>query len=285
MKPIVQFKQVVYRYRTDRAALTDVSFEIMDNRKTAIVGANGAGKSTVVFHLNGLFHPSSGEVWFRGEPVTPEIRARLVDHVGIVFQDPDDQIISLTVYEDVAFGLVQRGLDRQEMDRRVRYYMELVGISELEGRNPNELSFGQKKMVSIAGVLAMETEVVVFDEPMAFLDPHGKKELQRIMNMLTDMGRTVVITTHDMQLVAEWAEDVIVMCDGKCAGIMSPNELFADRSLLAQTKLELPPMAELAAMLWQGDPHSMPIRIGELSRWLQQQLHESLNASLPERAV
>ncbi|GGG01198.1 energy-coupling factor ABC transporter ATP-binding protein [Paenibacillus abyssi] len=272
MRPIVQFKEVHYRYRSERAALSNVSFDIIANRRTAIVGANGAGKSTAVFHLNGLFQPSSGEVWFRGEPVTKRNRERMVDHVGIVFQDPDDQIISLTVYEDIAFGLVQRGIAREEVDLRTQHYLALLGITELANRHPGELSLGQKKLVAIAGVLALETELVVFDEPMAFLDPHGKKEIQRIMEMLSEMGRTVIVTTHDMQLVAEWAEDVIVMREGACAGVMSPGELFANRSLVAQTKLELPPIAELASALWDGEPRLMPIRMEELKRWLEQKL-------------
>jgi len=266
--PILELVDVTYRYGNGRAALDGVSFAIGEGRKTAIVGANGAGKSTAIFHMNGLYRATSGEVRFKGIPLDAARRERMTDHVGVVFQDPDDQIVSLTVREDVAFGLAQRRLPREEIERRTGAYLELLGIGRLIDANPNDLSYGQRKTVAIAGVLALETEVVVFDEPMAFLDPTGKKELQRIMNRLAASGKTVIVTTHDMQLVAEWADDVVVMKDGRCLGAMSPNELFANRELLRETKLELPPIAELASALWPGDPTAMPIRLEALKRWL-----------------
>jgi cobalt/nickel transport system ATP-binding protein len=265
---MMELIDVTYTYRGSSAALDRVSFSIRSGRRTAIVGANGAGKSTVVFHMNGLFRPTSGEVRFRGEAVDRKLRERLTEHVGVVFQDPDDQIVSMTVLEDVSFGPAQRGADPDEAARVARQYLERLGIEHLAAANPNELSYGQRKTVAIAGVLAMETEVIVFDEPMAFLDPAGKKELQRIMDELVSESRTVVVTTHDMQLVAEWAEDVVVMKHGRCLGVMSPNALFADANLLAETKLELPPVAALAAAMWTGDPLDMPIRLEALRQWL-----------------
>ncbi len=272
MTPIIQFRQVNYRYGHHRYALNGVTFDIAANRRTAIVGANGAGKSTLVFHMNGLFLPLTGTVLFKGEPVTKANRERMIEHVGIVFQDPDDQIISMTVRDDVAFGPTQRGLPPEEVERRTEAYLSLLNIKHLADRNPNELSYGQKKMVAIAGILAMETEVIIFDEPMAFLDPEGKKEIQRILNMLHEQGKTVIVTTHDMQLVAEWADDVIVMNEGACLGKRSPARLFADPDLLHAAKLHLPPIAELVSPFWDGDPEHMPLRLEEAKRWLQSKL-------------
>ncbi|TLS51323.1 ABC transporter ATP-binding protein [Paenibacillus antri] len=271
--PILEFADVTYRYRDDRAALSGVSFAIREGRRTAIVGANGAGKSTAVFHMNGLFRPTSGEVRFKGQPLDAKRRGRMTEHVGVVFQDPDDQIVSLTVLEDVAFAPAQRGIAPAEAERLARDCLAALGIERLADRNPSDLSYGQRKTVAIAGVLAMDAEVVVFDEPMAFLDPAGKKELRRLMDDLADRGKTVVVTTHDMQLVAEWAEDVVVMKGGTCLGVMSPPELFANREMLAETNLELPPLAELASALWTGNPRDMPIRLDDMLAWLGDRLN------------
>jgi len=271
-EPILEFVDVTYRYRTDRAALAGVSFAIREGRRTAIVGANGAGKSTAVFHMNGLFRPTSGEVRFKGQALDEKLRSRMTDHVGVVFQDPDDQIVSLTVLEDVAFAPAQCGVPPAEAERLARGYLAALGIERLADWNPNDLSYGQRKTVAIAGVLAMDAEIVVFDEPMAFLDPAGKKELRLLMDDLANRGKTVVVTTHDMQLVAEWADDVVVMKGGTCLGAMTPAELFANRPLLAETKLELPPLAELASALWIGDPRDMPIRLDAMKAWLGERL-------------
>ncbi|WP_286883554.1 energy-coupling factor ABC transporter ATP-binding protein [Aneurinibacillus sp. UBA3580] len=272
MKELIEFNNVSYQYQGNRYALKDISLDIKENRKTAIVGANGAGKSTMVLHMNGLFLPSSGEVFFRGQSVGKKNRETMVDRVGLVFQDPDDQIISMNVRDDIAFGPTQRGLPMDEIEKRTEQAMNLLGISHLADRNPNELSYGQKKLVAIAGVIAMDTDVIILDEPMAFLDPKGKQEIQRIMDMLTQKGKTVIITTHDMQLVAEWADDVIVMKEGSCLGKMSPKQLFSNLSLLEDAKLNLPPIAQLISAVWDGQPLQMPIRIEEAKAWLKEKL-------------
>lgn len=265
---LFEFRDVTYRYKREKDAIYQISFVIGQNRKTAIVGGNGAGKSTLVFHLNGLFVAHEGEVLYKGNRITKKNQGEMVQHVGIVFQDPDDQIISLTVKEDVAFGPMQLGIDSKEVDDRVWKYLRMLEIEQLADSNPSELSFGQKKLVAIAGVLAMETEVVILDEPMAFLDPTGKKRVQEVMHNLSVAGKTVIITTHDMQLVAEWADDCIVMKEGECLGKWTPQELFANDSLLKQARLQLPPVAELMQTIWHGDVLQMPIRLDDAKQWL-----------------
>lgn len=269
-----EFRNVTYRYKQEKDALHNLSFCIAKHRKTAIVGGNGAGKSTLVFHLNGLFLAERGEVLFQGEAITKKNQAKMVQHVGIVFQDPDDQLVSLTVREDIAFGPVQLGISPAEVKARVDKYLEVLDIGHLADRNPAELSYGQKKLAAIAGILAMETEVIILDEPMAFLDPAGKKRIQEVMHELTQSGKTVIITTHDMQLVAEWADDCIVMKEGECIGTMKPVELFANPGLLAEARLQLPPVAELLSAVWTGTAEEMPIRLGEAKEWLIHHLGE-----------
>ncbi|TDF97504.1 energy-coupling factor ABC transporter ATP-binding protein [Paenibacillus piri] len=270
VESVFQFEQVCYRYKQDRtAALNGISFRIPLGQKTAIVGPNGAGKSTLIFHMNGLFGCESGTILFRGERLNKTTQAELVQRVGVVFQDPDDQIISMTVKDDVAFGPAQLGLSASEANRLAMESMEMVGISHLAGLNPAELSFGQKKQVAVAGVIAMNTEVVILDEPMAFLDPLGQKRIQHIMDRLAADGKTVIIATHNMQLVAEWADHAIVVKDGVCLGHMSPRELFCEHpALLDEAHLDLPPVARMFRGLWQGDPSTMPIRFEEARRWI-----------------
>ncbi|MFD0676499.1 MULTISPECIES: energy-coupling factor ABC transporter ATP-binding protein [unclassified Paenibacillus] len=272
VETVFEFNKVSYRYKQDRAAaLNEISFAIPLGKKTAIVGPNGAGKSTLIFHMNGLFSSESGEILFKGERLNKQIQAELVRRVGVVFQDPDDQIISMTVKDDVAFGPTQLGLSSGEAKQRAMESMELVGVAHLADLNPSELSFGQKKQVAVAGVIAMDTDVVILDEPMAFLDPSGQKHIQKIMELLITNGKTVIIATHNMQLVAEWADHVIVVKDGACLGNMSPRELFCEHpQLLEEANLDLPPVAQLFQGLWD-DRASMPIQIEEARRWIQAQ--------------
>ncbi|NOU96234.1 ATP-binding cassette domain-containing protein [Paenibacillus sp. LMG 31456] len=271
---VFEFKKVSYRYKQDRAAaLNEISFAIPLGKKTAIVGPNGAGKSTLIFHMNGLFSSESGEILFKGERLNKKTQAELVRRVGVVFQDPDDQIISMTVKDDVAFGPTQLGLSASEAKQRAMESMELVGVTHLADLNPSELSFGQKKQVAVAGVIAMDTDVVILDEPMAFLDPSGQRHIQGIMELLITNGKTVIIATHNMQLVAEWADHVIVVKNGACLGNMSPRELFCEHPhLLEEANLDLPPVAQMFHGLWE-DRAAMPIQIEEARRWIQAQLN------------
>ncbi|WP_134704302.1 energy-coupling factor ABC transporter ATP-binding protein [Ammoniphilus sp. YIM 78166] len=269
---MIEFRKVTYKYKGERPALEDVSLSISEKKKTAIVGANGAGKSTLLLHMNGLFLASSGEVRYCGQSITKKNRDEMTERVGIVFQDPDDQIVSLTVRDDIAFGLAQKDMSREELERRTDYYLTLLNLSHLAECNPSELSYGQKKMVAIAGVLTLETDVVIFDEPMAFLDPVGKREIQGVMELLANRGKTVVVATHDMQLVAEWADEVVVMKAGSCLGTYSPHRLFSNHELIKEANLQRPIAAQLLEEVWDGPPSEIPIRLEEAQKWLKQKL-------------
>jgi cobalt/nickel transport system ATP-binding protein len=265
MEPVFEFDHVSYRYSKERApALNKIDFHIPLGRKTAIVGPNGAGKSTLIFHMNGLFISQEGQVKYRGETITAANQGNMVRHVGVVFQDPDDQIISMTVRDDVAFGPTQSGLPPAEAFRKADHSMELLGIGHLAGFNPHELSFGQKKLVAIAGAIAMDPEVIVIDEPMAFLDPAGQRQVREVMELLSDKGTTVIVATHSMQLVAEWADHVVIVKDGQCLGCMTPRELFCGSAhLLEEAHLELPPVLQLLSGLWKEQYGEMPVKLEE----------------------
>jgi len=262
------FDDVTYGYSRQEPILKNLSFSIKEGKRTAIVGANGAGKSTILYHLNGLYTPKSGSISFRGNQVDKKTRGKLVQHVGIVFQDPDDQIISLTVKEDIGFGPSQLGVEEQVVESRVEHYMNLLNINHLADKNPADLSYGQKKYVTIAGVLAMQTDVVIFDEPMAFLDPKGKEKMIDIFNLLDKQGKTVIVTTHDMHFVAEWAEEVIVIKDGQSIGDFTPQKLFSSANIMETANLTLPPVVRIAASLWNNENETMPIREKEVKAWL-----------------
>ncbi|MDF2557520.1 MAG: cobalt/nickel transport system ATP-binding protein [Bacillales bacterium] len=216
-----------------------------------------------------MFTPNAGEVFYNGQLVDKKEAKSLTSKVGIVFQDPDDQIISLTVREDVAFGPLQLGISQEEVFKRVDKYLKLLGIEHLASRNPSELSYGQKKYVTIAGILAMETDVFILDEPMAFLDPKGKESMIVIMDMLNQAGKTVIVTTHDMQFVAEWAEEVIVIHDGQCLGKYTPAQLFANKDLIEKARLNYPPTVQLFKSFWKETLGEMPIKITDCIAWLE----------------
>jgi cobalt/nickel transport system ATP-binding protein len=215
-----------------------------------------------------LFAQQQGDIFFRGQKFDKKLRKELFKHVGIAFQDPDDQIISLTVSDDIVFGPVQMGVSAPDVQERLEKYTKMLGIEHLLTENPSELSYGQKKHVTIAGVLAMETDVFILDEPMAFLDPYGKERMASILQLLQEQGKTVIVTTHDMQFVAEWAVDVIVIHQGQCLGTFQPRELFGRPDIMKQANLTLPPIVELMTAVWKGNKEDMPIRVEEAKKWL-----------------
>ncbi|RKQ88982.1 energy-coupling factor ABC transporter ATP-binding protein [Brockia lithotrophica] len=238
---------VHFRYREGSPwALRGVDFVLRRRRRVAFVGANGSGKTTTFFVLRGLFTPEKGRVAFRGTEVYPaptlpaREREKLLQSVGILFQDPDDMLISLTVLEDVAFTPLHRGLPWEEAERRARAALARLGIESLADRPPRELSFGQKKLVALAGLLAAEPEVLLLDEPMAFLDPRGRRLLLAILEDLFASGVDLVVATHDMRFVARWAEDVVVLSEGTVLFRGSPAELFRRDDVLDAAGLEDP---------------------------------------------
>jgi len=245
--PLLETDNVTYTYPNGPAALAGVSVRIAAGSKTALVGPNGAGKSTLLLMLNGMLRPASGEVRFDGRPLAYDNRSLrdLRRRVGFVFQNPDVQIIAPTVEQDVAFGPVNLGLSPDAVRRAVRDALGYVGLRGYEKRPPHHLSGGEKKRVAIAGILAMEPAVLVFDEPTNTLDPASSEEVMELLDELASGGRTVLISTHDVELAYRWADSVILMERGGVLARGPPEEVFSDHGLLAAARLKPPALLDL----------------------------------------
>ncbi|MDN7023904.1 ATP-binding cassette domain-containing protein [Methanoculleus sp. FWC-SCC1] len=247
---LIETRNLSYVYRGSVAALSNVNFIAERASRIAVIGANGAGKSTLFKHFNGILKPTSGEVLIRGEAVTRENIREIRKSVGLVFQNPDDQIFSPTVEQDIAFGPMNLGLDEETVAHRVDAALSLLGIEHLRERVPHHLSGGEKKRVAIAGVLAMEPQVLVLDEPTAGLDPQGVASLVEFVNTLPQKyGMTVIFSTHHVELVPEIADSVYVMDQGEIVAQGSVAEIFVKDDLLARTRLDVPVIPKLLRSL------------------------------------
>lgn len=251
--PILEVKDLCHRYpHLEANALDGINFKIYRGERVAVLGANGAGKSTLFKHLNGILRPFSGEVVVKGEKITKKNVRMCRETVGIVFQDPDDQVLAPSVEEDVAFGPINMGLPRKEVETRVKEALEMVGLKGFEERAPHHLSGGQKKLVAIAGILAMRPEVIVLDEPTAGLDPlSSTRILELITKMNRELGITMLLSTHDVDVVPYFAERVFVLHHGKLEAEGTPESIFNDPELLRKAHLKLPRVAEVFEMLQQ----------------------------------
>lgn len=225
-----------------RLALKDCSVSIRPGERIAVLGGNGAGKSTFFLLANGVLRPKKGTVFFRGEAVGRKRQElnRLRRGVGLVFQDPDVQILGGTVEEEISFGPMNLGLSREEVRRRVDGAVERMRLGDLLHRAPQYLSGGEKKRVSIADALAMEPELLLMDEPAASLDPENCRVLETTLDMLGEQGLALAVATHDVDFAWRWARRILVFHDGRLAADRTPEELFSDEALLAACRLEQP---------------------------------------------
>ncbi|AKB17240.1 MULTISPECIES: energy-coupling factor ABC transporter ATP-binding protein [unclassified Methanosarcina] len=251
--PILEVRDLCHRYpHLETNTLDKINLKVHRGERVAVLGANGAGKSTLFKHLNGILRPLSGEVLVKGEKITKKNVRMCREAVGIVFQDPDDQVLAPSVEEDIAFGPINMGLSRVEVETRVKEALEMVGLTGFEERAPHHLSGGQKKLVAIAGILAMRPEVIVLDEPTAGLDPlSSARILELIIKMNRELGITMLLSTHDVDVVPYFAERVFVLHHGKLEADGSPEAIFSDPELLRKAHLKLPRVAEVFEMLQQ----------------------------------
>ena len=201
-------KNLSYTYPDGTHALKNINMEIYKGQKVAIMGPNGAGKSTLFSHFNGLTEPTSGHIEIDGKAIKydRETLLEVRQKVGIVFQDPNDQLFAPTVKEDVAFGPMNLGLDYEEVERRVDEALTMVGMEQYKDKTPHHLSGGQQKRVAIAGIIAMRPEIMILDEPTAGLDPEGVEKVLNILDNLNNEGMSIVISSHDIEMVNEFAE-------------------------------------------------------------------------------
>jgi len=234
---IVEVKDLHYTYPDNTRALQGVSFRIEHGGAVGIVGANGAGKSTLLQHLNGYLVPAQGAVRIGDYPLTKETVRQVRRTVGMVFQDPDDQLFMPTVYEDVAFGPLNLGLPTAEIETRVEHALETVGAAHLRDRPPYRLSGGEKRVVAIACVLSMSPDILVLDEPTSNLDPRARRQL---IALLKSFHHTKIVATHDLDLVLDLCSRVIVIHEGKIKADGSVLDIFGDETLLEDSHLEKP---------------------------------------------
>ncbi|GAX89854.1 ATP-binding cassette domain-containing protein [Effusibacillus lacus] len=263
----IEVEHLIYQYPDSTRALDDISFQIPAGTKAAILGPNGAGKSTLMHHLNGLLLPQQGTVRIMGETVNRKTAAAIRRKVGLVFQDPDDQVFSSTVWDDVAFGPANMGLDEEEISLRCDTALGAVGMREFKNKPPYHLSYGQKKRVAIAGVMAMHPDVIILDEPMAYLDPRGKDEVASLLQGLSFMGKTILIATHDVDFAAAWADAILLMKDRKLLA-SGGTELLVERKYIEQADLHLPRVARPFQMVPALKVERLPRNDQEAARLL-----------------
>lgn len=250
--PAVELRRLNFAYPTGRKVLTEISAAWKTGSRVAIVGPSGAGKSTLLMHLNGLLptlplaDAQQCAVWIEGEPVIAERLRTVRQHVGFVFQDPDDQLFAATVAEDVAFGPRLLGCDAHETQRRVTDCLAAVGLPLVGNLNPGHLSYGERKRVCLAGVLACQPRVLVLDEPSSNLDPRARRQL---VTILRSLEVTVIIATHDLDLVLDLCDRVVLLDDGRVQSEGAPAHILSDELLMDRHGLEVP---------WRLRPTALP---------------------------
>jgi cobalt/nickel transport system ATP-binding protein len=235
--PVLDVRGLAFAYPDGHQALYGVDLHVHRGERVALLGPNGAGKTTLVLHLNGILGGGTGSVAVSGLPVTKQNVAEVRRRVGVVFQDPDDQLFMGSVHDDVAFGPANLGLRGEVLERRVRDALDLVGMADYADRPPHHLSFGQRRRVAVATVLAMEPEILVLDEPSSNLDPASRRELAEI---LTSLDVTVLMVTHDLPYAYELCPRSVVLSDGVIVADGSTYDVLTDEPLMAAHRLELP---------------------------------------------
>jgi cobalt/nickel transport system ATP-binding protein len=249
--PLFELSQVSYRYPDGSLGLNDCSLAIRRGSRNVLIGANGSGKTTLFQHANALLRPRSGVVHYAGHPVDysraglRELRSK----VGMVFQNPDRQLFSASVQEDVSFGPLNLGLDMTTVRQRVTHALQAVGMAAHADKAVHNLSFGQKKRVCIAGVLAMEPELLILDEPMAGLDHAMQAELLIVLDALHARGITLLLATHDIDFAYRWADRIHLMADCRCTASLNAHELGKHAAALAEIGLPLPEIIGLHCAL------------------------------------
>jgi cobalt/nickel transport system ATP-binding protein len=238
--PSLEIKDLAFAYPDGNQALFGVNLTVGQGERVALLGPNGAGKTTLVMHMNGIHPAAHGEVRVAGQVVDASDKANLRSirsKVGIVFQDPDDQLFMPTVGEDVAFGPYNMGVRGDELEKVVIEALELVGMVEFKDRPPHHLSFGQRRRVAVATVLAMKPEILVLDEPSSNLDPASRRELADILRSL---AITIVMVTHDLPYALELCERAVILSGGIIVADKKTREILGDKDLLSAHRLELP---------------------------------------------
>ncbi len=275
----IEIEGLGFRYPgAEHEALASVHLRLPRHSKIAILGINGAGKSTLLLHLNGVHLPDRGCIRVEGSEVTRKSLSQIRQQVGMVFQNPDDQVVGVTVYDDVCFGLRQMELSEEEIETRAIEALTAVGLRERKNRPPFSLSRGERKRAAIAGVLAVGADILVFDEPMASLDPSGKDEIAVLLQDLQLAGKTIIVATHDVDFASGWADLVVIMDSGRIMAT-GPPELLVDENLMSSTGLTLPLVSRPFQLLQPlvkntrtANLEQLPANTQQAFNWLKEQI-------------
>lgn len=279
--PLMQVNNLRYTYPgASRPAISDLTLAIPAGKKSVLLGRNGCGKSTLFLHANGLCRPEKGEVHWKGQPVSYDKRSLLAlrRDVGLVLQDPEQQLVAGTVAEDISYGLCNQGLSDQEVKAKVTAALEQFQLTELADRPLHQLSLGQKKRVSLAGVMVLQPQLLLLDEPTAYLDPSQTRRLMAQLEQIHREGTAILMATHDLELAWSWADWVFVMDNGRLVMQGKPQDVLVDAEQLEALQLGLPQMVAL----WQALPDAlrnvMPMSAipRSVEEW-KRQLAESFN--------
>jgi cobalt/nickel transport system ATP-binding protein len=250
-KEIIRAEHLSYIYNNEKSALNDINVSIYEGERIAVIGSNGAGKSTFFLNLNGVLTSTEGTIFFHNKPIGKKNKDlnELRRKVGIVFQDADNQIIASTVMAEVSFGPMNMGLSRDEVSKRVDEALEYMNISKFKNRPAHYLRGGEKKRVSIADIIAMKPEMIIFDEPTASLDPVNASMFEEVLDKLEKEHTTLLVSTHDVDFAYRWAERVLVFCNGQIIADGTPAEIFVQEDILKQANLKKPILLEVCEIM------------------------------------
>lgn len=276
---ILEIKDLHYNYPDGTQAINGIDFEVEEGQMISILGPNGAGKSTFFLHFNGIIEPTSGDVIIEGKKLEYDKKSLLEARakVGVVFQNPDDQLFAPTVFEDVAFGPMNMGLDEDEVKQRVEESLKVVGMSEYAHKAPHHLSGGQKKRVAIAGILSMKPKIMVLDEPTSGLDPNGASAIMQLLYDLNADGMTIIVSTHDVDLVPMYSDNINVLRRGKILKKGTCREVFSDDEVIEKADLRLPWVGQIFEMFDKKDNitfegEGYPLTVGDAYQALIEKL-------------
>ncbi len=271
MNNIISFQNVDFVYHSGTKALCNISINIPRAKKIALIGENGAGKSTLMLHLNGILKPTNGKIFYNSNEYqySKKELLNLRKNVGFLFHDPNNQLIAPTVYEEITFGLCNISSNKEWIYNQADAMIDEFCLHELKNRSPHELSAGQKKRVCLASIIAMEPELIICDEPTATLDPKNEKITFNILNRLNKNGKTILISTHDVNQAYEWADFVILMSKGSVIDSGLPNEVFANEKKMLQAGFEIPHIIKTCLSLKPDiNKNMLPKSMDELNTFL-----------------
>lgn len=270
---ILEIRNLYYSYDNRNNVLSDINLGIKKGEKIAILGANGAGKSTLFLNMNGVYNNGSGEIFLYGTKITRKNINTLRQNVGYVFQEPDSQIVGTTVLNEVSFGLVNLGLPESEIQKRTISILKEMGLYNYKDKPPHYLSGGEKKRVAIAGVIAMQPEIILFDEPMASLDPGNSLIFENILAKLENEEKTIIISTHNTDFAYKWAERIIVLDNGSIIADDKPVKIFTSDEILKRANLGKPMLLQVYEIIRKKYGKNLntygnaPKSINEFTKW------------------